>query len=212
MRIQTIFFDLDDTLYPRNSGVWQAVRARIEGYMRDRLRIPPAQIPALRQEYLTTYGTSLRGLMNHYHIDPDEYLLYVHDVPIEELTRPSAKLTRMLAKLPQTKWVFTNASLAHARRVLAALGAGQYFAGIIDVKAMGFRCKPDAACYRLALEAAGQQEGLAMFVDDSGANLQPAKTLGAGTVLVGTREPHPAADHSIATVEHLLEAVPALVE
>ncbi|MEX1246848.1 MAG: pyrimidine 5'-nucleotidase [Anaerolineales bacterium] len=213
MSINTIFFDLDDTLYPRNSGVWEAVRSRIESYMRERLRIPRSKIGALRQEYLTTYGSSLRGLMDNYNIDPDDYLLYVHDVPIEEMIRPSAKLARMLSRLPQSKWVFTNASLAHARRVLSALGASRHFAGVLDVKAMSFRSKPDADSYRLALDTAGQNRAATtLFVDDQAANLQPAKTLGAATVLVGTHEPHPAADHSIAAVEHLLTALPGLVE
>lgn len=213
MKIQTIFFDLDDTLYPRTSGVWQAVRGRIEQYMRERLHIRASKVAALREEYLVTYGTSLRGLMKVYDIDPDDYLLYVHDLPIEDMIRPNAKLGRVLAQLPQSKWIFTNASLAHARRVLAALGASRYFAGIVDVKAMGFRSKPYAASYRLGLEAAGVNGvASALFVDDQGANLVPAKALGASTVLVGTHEPHPAADYSVPTVEQLLEAYPALVE
>ncbi len=155
MKIETIFFDLDDTLYPRNNGVWLAIRGRIESYMEERLNIPKREIPALRNEYLTRYGTSLRGLIDHYQVDPDDYLLYVHDVPIEAMVRPSARLSKMLAALPQQKWVFTNASLAHARRVLAALGVSQYFTGILDVKAMNLRNKPEADVYALALEKAG---------------------------------------------------------
>lgn len=213
MRYTTIFFDLDDTLYPRQSGVWLAVRQRIEQYMLEKVGIPKRKISTLRHHYLTTYGSSLRGLMHHYHVDPDDYLLYVHDVPIEEMIRPSGRLAKMLGQLPQHKWIFTNASLAHARRVLAALGISAHFDGILDVKAMSFASKPEAAAYDLAFTKAGLEvPAAAVFVDDHSANLEPAKTLGAATVLVGTREPHPAADRSIPVVDELLKAMPALVE
>lgn len=211
--IKTIFFDLDDTLYRRDSGVWQLVRSRIESYMQERLHISKRKVAALRAEYLSTYGSSLRGLMENHQIDPDEYLVYVHDVPTESMLRPSANLERMLASLPQQKWVFTNASLAHSRRVLAALGVSQHFAGILDIKAMDYHNKPEEAAYRLALQRAGDVGAAStLFLDDQGVNLQGAKALGAATVLVGTHEPHPAADHSILTVEQLPLAFPGLVE
>ncbi|HLE72964.1 MAG TPA: pyrimidine 5'-nucleotidase [Anaerolineales bacterium] len=213
MKTRLIFFDLDDTLYRRETGVWQAIRGRIEGYMHERLHIPRSRVPSLRADYLATYGSSLRGLMENYQVDPDDYLLYVHDVPIEALLRPSANLAKMLSALPQAKWVFTNASLAHARRVLAALGSSQFFAGIVDIKSMGYTNKPEEAAYRLALKAAGEDDPAgALFVDDQGVNLEPAKRLGAATVLVGTREPHPAADHSILAVELLPQVISGLVE
>lgn len=74
MPIQTIFFDLDDTLYPRGSGVWQAMRERIETYMHERVGIPAEQVSAMRQSYLERFGTSLRGLRHEHHIDADDYL------------------------------------------------------------------------------------------------------------------------------------------
>jgi len=214
VKTQTIFFDLDGTLYPDVSGgVWEALRARIEMYMHERVEIPQAKVAALRDSYLKRYGTTLRGLTVDYHIDPDEYLVYVHDVPIEEMIRPNGKLGDLLSKLRQRKWVFTNSSLEHSRRVLAALGISAHFDGIVDIKAMGFRNKPEPSSYTLALERAGLVGAeTSLFVDDQGANLEPAKLLGASTVLVGSREPHPAADSSIATVEELLLAMPGLIE
>lgn len=210
MKFQTIFFDVDDTLYSKDSGVWQAVRARIEDYMRQRLAIPEDQIPILREHYLQHYGSSLRGLMTHYHIDPEDYLLFVHDVPIETLIKPNPALGRMLVKLPQSKWIFTNSSLAHTQRVLRTLGVQGYFNGVVDIKAMDYLSKPDAASYTLALHMAnGLHPSLALFVDDQGANLAPAKNLGAGTVLVGN-EPHPAADLQIPRIEDLISKWPAL--
>ncbi|MCW5878376.1 MAG: pyrimidine 5'-nucleotidase [Anaerolineales bacterium] len=212
MRLQALFFDLDDTLYPRSSGIWTGVRSRIEQYMRERLSIPARGITALRDELLATYGTTLQGLMAIYQVDPDDYLLYVHDLPIEDMLRPNARLNKMLADLPQQKWIFTNASLEHARRVLGALGVSRYFNGIVDIKAMGFRNKPQPEAYLLALDSTGLPAAACLFADDQTRNLEPAKQLGMSTVLVGTREPHPAADHSVSVIEELLEVVPGLVE
>lgn len=209
--IQTIFFDLDDTLYPKDSGVWQAMLARIEQYMQEEMHIPADQVPIKRKHYLETFGTSLRGLMNDFEIDPQHYLVYVHDVPIEAMLQPNLRLDAMLARLPQRKWIFTNSSAAHSQRVMDALGIRRHFEDIIDVEAMGYRSKPDAAVYRLALDRLGDPAANTLFIDDSAVNLQAAKSLGASTVMVGGPA-HPAADRVVANVEDLLEDWPALVE
>ncbi len=211
VQIQTIFFDLDDTLYGRECGVWQAVRLRIEDYMRERLSIPDDQVARLREKYLQQYGTSLRGLLADYQIDPDDYLAFVHDVDIENMIPANPNLGAMLAKLPQRKWIFTNSSTTHSQRVLIALGIAPHFEGILDVKVMNYRSKPDATAYAIAIEKTGTADPAAsLFLDDQGSNLQPAKQLGAATVLVGSALPHPAADRVIARAEDLLREWPAL--
>ena len=211
MQISTIFFDLDDTLYPRESGVWQTVRARIEDYMRDRLAIPEPQVSILREKYLKQYGTSLRGLMADYKIDAEDYLAFVHDVDIEGMISPNAKLAEMLAKLPQRKWIFTNSSTTHSQRVLNALGVTAHFDGILDIKAMNYSSKPDASAYSLAVEKTGTHSlANTLFLDDQPGNLEPARRLGAATVLVGNPDNHSSADRLIQRAEDLLSAWPEL--
>ena len=211
--ITTIFFDLDGTFYEDQSGVWDLMAARIEQFMREEVGIPLRQIPSLRQQYFETYGTSLRGLHIDYNVDPEAYLHYVHDVPIEAHLLPNRSLDGLLTRLPQRKWIFTNASEEHARRVIAALDLGPHFVGFWDIQRMGYRSKPDPAVYTELLEAAGESRATqTLFVDDRPENLGPARELGATTVLVGTREPHPAAHHSVLRLESLLDALPGLVE
>lgn len=213
MSFSTIFFDLDGTLYNESSGVWQLVGARIDQYMHERLGIFEKDIPQLRSDYLQSYGTTLRGLHVHYDVKADDYLVFVHDIPIEEHLSANGDLSRMLGHLPQNKWIFTNASREHAIRVMEALQIRQHFANILDVRDMSFRSKPEAGVYSLAMEMAGEEQASnCLFLDDRAENLEPAKALGMGTVLVGTREPHPAADFSIQKVEDLLDAYPQLVE
>lgn len=213
MRFSTLFFDLDGTLYENQTGIWQMVGERIDAYMREEVGIPESEVAKLRKGYLESYGTTLRGLHIHHQVDPEAYLHYVHDIPLEEQLSPNGELDALLRRLPQCKWIFTNASREHALRVLAALDVGAHFQGILDVKDMDYRSKPEAGAYALALDLAGERQAArSVFIDDRAENLAPAKTLGATTVLVGTREPHPAADHSILRIEELLEGLPSLVE
>lgn len=190
MRLRTLFIDLDDTLYPKESGLWSAIRQRMTDYMREQLGFPPEVIPKLRQHYFDTYGTTLRGLQIHYHVDPDRYLAYVHDLPLEEFIAPDPQLHAILSSLPQEKWIFTNADANHARRVLARLGLEDCFTGIIDVCALGYICKPHREAYLRAMRLAGadRPEECLLF-DDSPRNLMPARELGMMTVLVLSGQP-----------------------
>jgi pyrimidine 5'-nucleotidase len=117
----TIFFDLDDTLYPASSGLWTTLKQRMTHYMVERMKIPEADVPRLRESYFRTYGTTLRGLQANHVIDTEEYLAYVHDVRPGEYIRPDPIQQSVLAALPTRNLIFTNADANHARRVLRAL-------------------------------------------------------------------------------------------
>jgi FMN phosphatase YigB (HAD superfamily) len=47
MRFSTLFFDLDDTLYPNSTGLWNAIKHRMTLYMHERLGIPAEKVPQL---------------------------------------------------------------------------------------------------------------------------------------------------------------------
>ena len=74
MRFTTIFFDLDDTLYPSSTNLWLAIKGRMNEFMRDRMNIPVNEIPALREKYYLQYGTTMRGLQANHKIDVDDFL------------------------------------------------------------------------------------------------------------------------------------------
>lgn len=202
-------FDLDDTLYPRSSGIMRAIGERIGRYMEERMGLEPSAARALRQAYVQEYGTTLRGLQACYQIDAEDYLTYVHDVPIEQFLQPSPELDAVLAALPGEKIIFTNSSAAHARRVLAALGITHHFSRIIDIACLDYVCKPDPSAYTHALSELGAAPDECVFIDDSPRNLAPARTLGIKTVLVGEGPPD-AADFVIPSVLELPKVVRAL--
>jgi len=211
MNFTTLLIDLDDTVYPADSGLWFAIRGRMNDYMLERLQFKPEIISQLRQQYLETYGTTLRGLQQEYNIDTEEYLSYVHKLPLDQYLTPNPMLRNVLLSLPQERWIFTNADASHAQRVLSVLRLDGCFDGIIDVRSLNFLCKPDEEAYKKALEIIGDEnpQHCVMF-DDSLRNLLPAHKLGIFTVLVGTSDEHPGVDRSLSSLLDLPEIMPEL--
>ena len=142
-----MLFDLDETLYPRSSGLMAAINNRIGLYMLERLGMEAPLVQRLRPEYFRRYGTTMRGLSIHYGIDCDDYLAFVHDLPVADYIGPDPELDAALARIPWRKSIFTNASRAHARRVLAALGVERHFGSIFDVATVGYESKPAPSAY-----------------------------------------------------------------
>jgi len=186
MRFTTLFFDLDDTLYPANNGMWGAIAARIDRYMNERLGIPLEGLPEIRHDLYTRYGTTLRGLSMTRSIDRDDYLAFVHDVPVRQYLTPNPALRPALMACAPRRWILTNSDRAHAGRVLEALELQDCFEAIVDILDLWPHCKPMPEAYHVALEKAREPDPQrCIFIDDSRKNLAGARALGIFAVLVG---------------------------
>lgn len=179
--------DLDNTLYPAGSGLFPRIDERIDAYMASRLGLAPAAIPGLRAAYRETYGVTLGGLIAHHGVDPDEYLAFVHEVPVGDFLKPDPELAEALARLAGERVVFTNGSRAHARAVLAHLGVEDRISRIFDIGFMDYVPKPRPHGYRKLLSELGAGAGECWMADDLVDNLDTAAALGMQTVLVGGR-------------------------
>ncbi len=196
MTLRTILFDLDETLYPSENGLWQVLRDRMGDYMHDRLQIPLAEIPQIRQKYYETYGTTLRGLERDYMIKAEDYLKYVHNVPIQEFIKPDPLLKEILEKLPYRKVIFTNADENHSRRVLDALGVRTCFNQVIDVMAMAPFCKPYREAFMTAMNLVGDTDPSSyLLLDDAPKNVEAAMEVGMHAILVSKN--HPTSDNMV---------------
>ncbi len=185
MQFATIFFDLDDTLYPPASGLWDEIGERINQYLHERLGFPPERVVAVREHYFHKYGTTLRGLQIHHAVDMDDYLAFVHNVPLERYLKPDAALRQLLAGIPARKWIFTNADANHAHRVLQQRGLQGIFDGIIDIHVLAPYCKPMPQAFQIALKAAGDPDPRAcLLIDDQARVTHAARSLGFHTALV----------------------------
>jgi putative hydrolase of the HAD superfamily len=187
--IEVVLFDVDETLYPRNAGLMQAIGRRIQVYMEERLGMSRELVDYLRPEYVKRYGTSLRGLQINHHIDSEDYLTFVHDVPLCEYIGPNPSLETMLRNLPVRKVIFTNGSAEHALSVTRILGVDAYFERIMDVRTFDFVCKPHSEVYQRAIDLLRIAPNRCLLVDDNVRNLRPGKQLGMLTVMVGDHVP-----------------------
>jgi len=186
MKFTTIFFDLDDTLYPSNAGLWLAIKNRMNDYMRERMNIPADEIPALREKYFLQYGTTLNGLQKHHQIDVDDYLAYVHDLPLGDYLTPDPAQRSVIASLTTRNLIFTNADIHHAERVLAALNLRDLFSAIVDVNTVAPYCKPMPESFAIAMKLAGEADpSRCVMIDDLTRTTHAAKSAGMFSILFG---------------------------
>ena len=184
--IHTIFFDLDNTLYSRKSGIWEAIGGRISIFMHEVLGIAEQDVMPLRLRFRDEYSTTLMGLKSMYTVDERQYLDFVHDVDLSSLLINDGRLRSMLSGISQRKVIFTNSDSTHAKRVLSFLEIDDFFDPIVDVVAMQPYVKPQPQAYRIALDMAGlaSPDGC-MFVDDMLENVEQAQREGFMAVYVG---------------------------
>ncbi|MCX7975512.1 MAG: pyrimidine 5'-nucleotidase [Bellilinea sp.] len=186
MKPELLIFDLDDTLYPPESGLWHAIGERINQYIQLRLGFSLSEAIALRDQMYLQYGTTLRGLQLHYGIPPQDYLAFVHDVPLSHHLKPDPHLRKILTSLPFRKIIFTNGDRAHANRVLKTLQVDGCFDGIIDILDIAPYCKPMPESFQLMLEKEAVRDvSRCVLFEDSHRNLVTARAMGMFTVQVG---------------------------
>jgi pyrimidine 5'-nucleotidase len=209
MNFDTIFFDLDSTLYPESNGLWQRIRERIDLYMQDKLGFSADEIPEIRHKLFIDHGTTLKGLQINYNVDPNDYLDFVHDLPLHDYLEPDPELREMLLGIPRRRWILTNSDAPHATRVINILGISDCFEGIIDVWRMDPHVKPMKEAYRFALDLiGGAAPNQCALLDDSPRNLETAKEMGIFTILVGQDGNSMYADRTIINIHDLQKAVP----
>ena len=105
-------FDLDNTLYPASSNLFQQVDRRMTLFIAEFLSLDSETAYKLQKTYFREHGTTMRGLMNVHGIDPGPFLEFVHDIDLAPVA-PDPALDAALARLPGRKIVFTNGPTDH---------------------------------------------------------------------------------------------------
>jgi putative hydrolase of the HAD superfamily len=204
MRFSTLFFDLDDTLYPSSTGLWTAIKERMNMYMREQLGVPAEKVPQLREQYFKMYGTTLRGLQERHKVDVADFLAYVHDLPLKDYLTPNAHQRQIIASLGTRNVIFTNADVLHARRVLTALQLDDLFEVIVDVNAVSPYCKPMPESFAIAMELADEPNPRkCVMIDDLPRTTRAALDLGMASLLYGRDEPSSDASGVFTDWDHL---------
>ncbi|GLP85970.1 pyrimidine 5'-nucleotidase [Tritonibacter mobilis] len=176
-------FDLDNTLYHPSARLFDQIEAKMITYVMDTLGIDHGAADKLRGDYWRNHGTTLAGLMQEHSIDPDPFLVAVHDISLDHL-EPDQMLAGHIKALPGRKIVYTNGSAPYAERVLAARGLSGLFDGIYGVEHADYRPKPERSAFERVFAQAGVETAKAAMFEDDPRNLTAPHAMGMRTVHV----------------------------
>ena len=182
-RINTWIFDLDNTLYSADSGIFQQVHTLMGEFVSKNLNIEIKEAKELQKKYYKQHGTTLRGLMDNHNINPDYFLSEVHNLDYS-IVGPNKALNEELEKLEGRKIIYTNANLEHAKNVLERLELTNMFQEIFDVKSADYIPKPEISPYHKLIKDFDINASSAAMFDDIAKNLVPAKKVGFTSVWI----------------------------
>jgi len=206
--IDTWLFDLDNTLYPEDSGFMKQVEGRMTDFVAQAVGLPHDQAFVLQKKYFAEHGLTLKGLMLNHGTDPADFHALFHDLSLDVLAQDH-DLLEALTALPGRRFIFTNADDRHAERVLGHLGLTDLFEEVFHIHSFGFAPKPDPVGFERMIAAHGLDPAATAFFEDSERNLKPAKDLGMTTVMVGPRAAEttaPFIDHKTAKLAPFLKS------
>ena len=76
-------FDLDNTLYRADNGIFAQIEARMTAFRGAAARAwSETRRAQVQKDLYRQYGTTLNGLMRVHESDPEPYLDYVHDIDL----------------------------------------------------------------------------------------------------------------------------------
>ncbi|WP_420963697.1 pyrimidine 5'-nucleotidase [Brucella sp. IR073] len=176
-------FDLDNTLYPHASNLFSQIDVKMTSYVAQLLQLPREEARALQKQFYLEYGTTLKGLMTRYQIDPDDFLEKVHDIDYSWLA-PDPALGEAIRRLPGRKFIFTNGNKGHAERSARQLGILDHFDDIFDIVAADLMPKPARETYDKFVGLHRVDCSRAVMFEDLARNLVVPKLLGMKTVLI----------------------------
>jgi putative hydrolase of the HAD superfamily len=206
--IDTWVFDLDNTLYPPTMALFPQVNARMTDWVMQTLGVDRARADHLRHSYYRKHGTTLAGLMENHDIDPDPYLVAVHDIDFSVLS-PDPGLAAAIAALPGRKIIYTNGTAPYAEAVTAARGLSGLFDAIYGVEHAGYHPKPSAKAFETIFDADGLTPTRAAMFEDEARNLAVPHAMGLTTIHVA---PDPAPEihihHHTDDLHAFLRALP----
>jgi putative hydrolase of the HAD superfamily len=186
--VDTWLFDLDNTLYPAESGFMAAIVDRMTDFVERVTGLPRDEAFRLQKTYLAEHGLTLKGMMLNHGVDPAEFHAIFHDLSLEALAR-DADLLAALQRLPGRRLIFTNADALHAERVMKHLGLDALFDDVFHIGSADYEPKPSPQAFARIGAAHGIDPRATAFFEDSERNLAPAADLGMTTVLVGAHAP-----------------------
>ncbi|KQS65286.1 HAD family hydrolase [Rhizobium sp. Leaf371] len=176
-------FDMDNTLYPHRVDLFSQIDRNMTAFVAELLHMEPAEAKLLQKQYYRDHGTTLKGLMVHHGIDPNDFLQKAHAIDYNVIP-PDPALGEAIKALPGRKFIFTNGTVVHAQMAARALGILDHFDDIFDIVAADYVPKPAGATYDKFMSLNRIDTRHAAMFEDLPRNLAVPKALGMKTVLL----------------------------
>jgi putative hydrolase of the HAD superfamily len=187
--IQQLLLDIDNTLYPPDTGLWEEILQRINRYAAKKLGISLEEAQNLRARKLPDYGTTIRWLeedpeLQHIPIDPKDYMAVVHPQDLSPYIPVDQSLAPYLENLGLPIALFTNAPQDHAQRVLQRLKIPQASYPLFTIEDLGGKGKPEPTAFRYVLGQLGWEIRSTLFVDDHPKSVETYRGMGGPALLI----------------------------
>ncbi len=182
-KINTWIFDLDNTLYSADSGIFQQVHKLMGEFISKNLNLAMPEAKKLQAKYYKQHGTTLKGLIDNHGIDPDYFLDEVHRLDYS-IVGENKLLNQELYQLEGRKIIYTNANKKHVLDVLNRLNLTNFFDEIFDIKLANYVPKPEIKPYEQIINLFNIQPNTAAMFDDIAKNLVPAKKVNFTSVWI----------------------------
>ena len=164
------FFDLDNTLYCANSGIFDQIHKKMSEFISTNLNVSLEKAKLLQKKYFVENGTTLYGLMLNHNINPEKFLDYVHDIDFS-IVKPDNELNDLIKKIPEKKIIFTNANISYVKKILKNLNLENIFDDIYDIEKMDYLPKPNLKTYKKLISTYNFDVKKAILFDDIPQNL-----------------------------------------
>ncbi|MDX8412886.1 MAG: pyrimidine 5'-nucleotidase [Mariprofundales bacterium] len=200
-----IIFDLDNTLYHADNGLFAQMDDNINHFICKHLETSWQEADTMRLRYWKQYGTTLTGLMKHHGITPEPFLHAAHNLEIDQSLNAAPELNALLMQLPARSVIHTNGTREHAERVLLRLGIFDRFTVIYDIRFNHYQPKPCGNTLTLILEQEQADARTTLVIDDLADNLRAAANIGCQTAwITAEKSPDQAFDYRSPTIVALL--------
>lgn len=199
-RVDTLIFDVDDTLYPVSSGFSEHRNGEvIADFMLEKLGFTDLEeAMRVRNAYFQRYHSSMKGLRvaSEEGKTPKPFreeelaAWFATRCDFAKYLRPNAVLSDTLRSLRDDAGlklvVFSNAPRAYCINCLKALEVLEFFQDelVFGVEDVLPACKPESAAFDIILRAVGAAPQAAVMFEDSMKNVRACSTLGMHTVLI----------------------------
>tara|TARA_B100000700_G_C14654571_1_gene673554 strand:+ start:71 stop:736 length:666 start_codon:yes stop_codon:yes gene_type:complete len=179
----TWIFDLDNTLYSAETGIFDQVDVLMGEFISKHLNLDIVEAKKIQKKFFKQFGTTLKGLMDEYNIEPEYFLEEVHKLDYS-IVKADPLLKSSIEKLNGNKIIYTNANRSHVNEILKRLKMENIFDNVYDITDANYIPKPDLSSYQKLVEKYKIDAHKTIMFDDIARNLIPASKLGFTTVWI----------------------------